>query len=227
MSDLLQQILSDWKAPKRTVKGATFDSVDSTETSGSIGNYAFQDLRLRVGSAIQEWADDADDVEDGETLADRFYALMVGIADDDKDGELTEEENFVVDQAFNDAYDYLISKGVEEADVMKLLEDGDADAAARIAEFLSDNAPEDEDADIEDFAFTDEDQEPALDAVYRKTYAIRGGKKVKIRKKISGTVRLTAKQKMAIRKAQRKAHSAGAMMRRMKSMRIRRRNGLK
>ena len=77
------------------------------------------------------------------------------------------------------------------------------------------------------FAFTKEENEPAFDAVYKKKLVIRGGKKVRINKRVSGTVRLTAKQKMAIRKAQRKAHSASALMRRMKSMRIRRRTGLK
>ena len=218
------------RVEKRPVnKQATFDSVDDTTVNNSLGAYAFQDLRMRVASAIQEWANDGTtSLDEDEGLSDRFYALLVGIADDDKDGELTEEENFVVDQAINDAYDYLISKGIEESDVMKLLEEGDNDAAARIVEYLADDLKtEDEDADIENFAFTEADQEPALDAVYKKMFAIRGGKKVKIRKKISGTVRLTSKQKMAIRKAQRKAHSAGAMMRRMKSMRLRRRSGLK
>ena len=56
--------------------------------------------------------------------------------------------------------------------------------------------------------------------------AVRNGKKMRIRKRISGTVRLSAKQKLAIRKARMKSHSAGAMMRRMKSMRMRRKMGI-
>lgn len=226
MFDLLQKTL--YKQEKAA--HATLDSVsDKEETApAGIGQFAFANLRMSVASAIQEWANNAADLGENESLADRFFALLVGIADEDKDGELTEEENYVVDQAVNEAYDYLVAKGIEEDDVMKLLENGDNAAAERIVEFLSDSLKDsDSDSDIENFAFSESDQEPALDAVYKKVFAIRGGKKVKIRKKISGTVRLTSKQKMAIRKAQRKAHSAGAMMRRMKSMRLRRRSGLK
>jgi hypothetical protein len=65
-----------------------------------------------------------------------------------------------------------------------------------------------------------------LDAVYKKKIVIRRGKKVRINKRVSGTVRLTAKQKVAVRKMLRKTHSAVAQMRRSKSMRVRRRAGL-
>ena len=67
---------------------------------------------------------------------------------------------------------------------------------------------------------------PKCSAVYKTKMAVRKGKKMRIRKRISGTVRLSAKQKLAIRKARMKSHSAGARMRRMKSMRMRKKAGL-
>jgi hypothetical protein len=57
--------------------------------------------------------------------------------------------------------------------------------------------------------------------------AIRNGKKMRIRKRVSGTVRLSAAQKVGLRKARMKSHSATARMRRAKSMKIRRKSGLK
>ena len=65
-----------------------------------------------------------------------------------------------------------------------------------------------------------------LDATYKRALAIRNGKKTIIRKRISGTVRLSAKQKMAIKKAQRKAHSGAARAKRLKSMKRRQKMGL-
>ena len=86
-------------------------------------------------------------------------------------------------------------------------------------------------SDVDAFAFDAESQESlmdsVLDAVYKKRMVIRGGKKVRINKRISGTVRLSAAQKVSIRKAGMKSRSAGARMHRMKSIRMRTRMGLK
>lgn len=59
-----------------------------------------------------------------------------------------------------------------------------------------------------------------FDAVYKKKLVIRKGKRVRINKRVSGTVRLSAKQKMAVKKMLRKSHSAVATMRRAKSQRL-------
>ena len=55
---------------------------------------------------------------------------------------------------------------------------------------------------------------------------VRNGKKVRINKRVSGTVRLSAKQKVAIKKARLKSHNARAMLKRAKSMRKRKQMGL-
>lgn len=211
-------------APRKTL-----DSADDKEPALSgADDYTVADISMAAVAAIHQWAE-TDDLDEGESYADRLVALFVGIADANKDGDITDDEQGVLEVALNTAWDYLIKCGVSEDDASSLLNDWDSDTADRVRDLVASSLPEGDDdagADIDDFVFSDDDQEPALDAAYRKKIVIRGGKKVRINKRVSGKVRLSAKQKVAIRKARMKSHSAGAMMRRMKSMRIRRRAGL-
>ncbi len=208
----------------------TLDSANDKEPKLSgADDYTIADISVSAVAAIQQWAE-TDDLDDGESYADRLMALFVGIADANKDGDITEDEQGVLQVALNAAWDYLVKCGVSEEDAGALLNDWDAEAADRVRDLVASVLPDGEDGagdDIDAFVFSDDDQEPALDAAYRKKVVIRGGKKMRINKRISGHVRLSAKQKVAIRKARMKSHSAGAMMRRMKSMRIRQRAGLK
>ena len=123
--------------------------------------------------------------------------------------------------------DYLEGKGIDAGDVESLLSDDPSfgnDVAARIHDALLDKLPQGEDAMLDDAdKFVSGDDDEMLDAVYKKVVAIRGGKKVRIKKRISGRVRLTAAQKGAVRKMQRKAFSGAAKMKRAKSMRLRHR----
>lgn len=200
--------------------------------------------RMDVAAALQQWAETgSDDLGEGETMADRLFALMVGIADDNKDGDLSDEEVAIVTAALENALDYLVGKGVDKADALAVLQDGDDEAAVRVAEFLKGALPEGADAEMEDvdnFAFDSESNESlfdcvlpevfkddaVLDAVYKKKMVVRGGRKLRINKRVSGRVVLSAAQKVAIRKARRKAHSSAAKIRRAKSMKIRARSGL-
>ncbi len=54
--------------------------------------------------------------------------------------------------------------------------------------------------------------------VYKAVKAIRNGKKVTINKRISGNIKLNAKQKAALRKAQRKSGMSSAIRKQMKSL---------
>lgn len=241
-NDLLRDALLE-KPVEAKKPAATMDSCGGKKEKDVTldeagGDYAVKNIKLQAVSTLHEWAEtEPDDLDEGEGLGDRLIAMFVGIADSNKDGEITDDEQAVIEVAMNAAWDYLLAKGVSDDDCSALLNDGDNDAAERVRDFLADKLPEGDDADdeIDNFVFTAEDQEPLLDsvsdaildAVYKKTFAIRRGKKVRINKRVSGNVRLTAKQKVAIRKAQMKSHSAAAQMRRMKSMRIRRKSGLK
>lgn len=219
------------KGKRKTVEvKKTLDSADDGESgAGNAADYTIADITLAAAAAVQQWVE-TDDLADGESCADRLLALMVGVVDANKDGEISEDEQGVLDVALSAAYDYMVSKGASEEDTDALLNDWDNDVAERVKDLIASALPEGEDeasADLDDFVFGDSDQEPALDAAYKKTFAIRKGKKVKIRKRIAGTVRLSAAQKIGIRKAQMKSHSATARMRRAKSMIKRRKMGLK
>lgn len=215
-------------AMKRRDATKTLDSTGEEPALAGADNYTIADITMSAVSAVQQWAE-TDDLDDGESYADRLMALVVGIADANKDGDITEDEQGVLEVALNAAWDYLVKCGATEEDAGALLNDWDDEAADRVRDLVASVLPEGDDeasAEIDNFVFSDSDQEPALDAVYKMKMAVRGGKKMRIRKRISGTVRLSAKQKLAIRKARMKSHSAGAMMRRMKSMRMRRKMGL-
>ena len=246
------EMIRDFLKPeqKKAKDSATFDSANGCGEKGkdkkdeatmdtAAGQYAVQYVQNQAVAAVQQWAEtESSDLDEGETLADRLMAMMVGVADANKDGEITDDEQQVIEVAMNAAWDYLKSKGATDDDCSAIFNEGDAEAASRVRDLVAGALPEGEDAaddEIDNFVFTSEDQEPLLDsvsnaiydAVYKKTFAIRKGKKVRINKRVSGTVRLSAKQKVAIRKAQMKSHSAAALMRRMKSMRMRRKAGLK
>lgn len=204
--------------------------MDAVAAAGAA--FAIADIRVAAATAIQAWvATDGADLDEGESLSDRLLAFFIGIADENKDGEITDDESTVIDIALNAAFDYLTSKGVSEDDASALLNDGDSDAADRVIDLLKGSGAEDSMADVDAFAFDAESSESlmdcVLDAVYKKRMVIRAGKKVRINKRISGTVRLSAAQKVSIRKAGMKSRSAGARMHRMKSMRMRSRMGLK
>ena len=222
LREALTKPLMDGCGEKCEEKGATKAMLDGAD------DYAKKYIANQAISTLQQWAV-TDDLDDGETIGDRLFAMTIGIADADKDGDITGDEQEVISEALSEMYDYLVGKGVSEEDAEQLLEDFDDGVAERVKDLLVDNLPDGDKADdeIDEFVFTPEDNEPAFDAVYKKKLVIRNGKKVRINKRVSGKVRLSAKQKMAIRKAQRKSHSASALMRRMKSMKKRRSMGLK
>ena len=206
-------------------QSATFDGVvhDATDDESA---YTLTQARIEAAAAVNTWTETAEeDLEDGETLADRLDALLIGTLDADKDGEITDEEADALAIVFDAAAEYLLHQGVSEDDTAALLSDGDADAAERVQELLINIAPDGEDAEydsVNDFAFNKEQQvDGTFDAVYKRKMAVRNGKKTIIRKRVAGRVKLTAKQKMAVKKMLRKSHSGKAKMRRAKSMRRR------
>lgn len=193
--------------------------------------YTMQDVQMKAVAAVQEWSETSD-LDEGEGAADRFINMLVGIADMDKDGTLSDDEQEVVQMAGNAAWDYMAGKGVAEDDLSTMFnaeDPAEANAAAgRIMEFLADGMPDgDAEAtdDMSDAVFDSADGN-LLDAVYKKRTVVRGGKKMRVNKRVSGHVRLSAKQKMAVRKMLRRSHGASATMHRMKSLRVRKSMGM-
>ena len=187
------------------------------------------DMRRDAVSVVQEWAETSDDdLDENEGLGDRLLALIAGTASEGEQ-DLTDEEAEYAAAVAELVGDYLESKGITADDVQALVGDFsfDNDVAERVHEALLDKLPQGDEAVLDDAGrFIDGDDDQLLDAAYRKTLAIRGGKKVRINKRIAGNVRLSAKQKVAVRKMQRKAFSGAAKMKRAKSMRLRRRMGM-
>ena len=179
-------------------------------------------------AAVQEWAE-TDDLEDGEGYADRLIALLIGAVDEDVDGELSEDEQDDLVEIADAAADYLASLGVADDDINALLNDLDNEAGERVQELVASKLGDG--ADVTDFVFGDGSDvsaldSAALDAVYKKKLVVRKGKKVRINKRVSGTVRLTAAQKVAVAKMRRKSNTGMAKLRRAKSMRVRKQAGL-
>jgi len=219
--------------------------LDSSSVENDIGNDITPEdaeqllITEETVNAIVEWVETNDLEDEFETLADRLYALFVGIFDANKNGELDADEEAVLDMILNIAWEYFSAKGVSDEDSDALLNKWDNDAANRVIDLLASTLPDGEDdmdADIERFVWGD-DQEPMLDSAsnkrlrklggtFRKVYAIRNGKKVRINKRIGGKARLTGKQRMAIRRMQSKRISAGSRLKRMRSMRLSRRMAL-
>ncbi|HZX80984.1 MAG TPA: hypothetical protein VFE72_08550, partial [Lysobacter sp.] len=163
-------------APKVEKKAVVLDSAASaTIALDSAGDYATKDVELRGVTALHQWVE-TDDLDDGEGFADRLLALFVGIADENKDGDIIEEEQDVIEIALTAAYDYLVTAGVTDEDASALLEDWDETAAERVRDFLAGVMPEGDDTaadEVDAFIFTAADQEPALDAAYKKVIAVR------------------------------------------------------
>lgn len=206
--------------------GVMLDGVDAIDHELMAGD-AIRFLKIKAASAIQQWADDDVQLGEGESHADRLNALMIGCADENADGEISEDEADAYDVVVNFAVEYLIRHGVDESDAVSLLEDYDNETGDRIRDLLIDVLPSDEDAenDINHFVYAKDDA--VLDSVFKKVMAIVGGIKKRINKRISGTAHRSGAQKAATRKAQRKSHGASAMMKRAKSMLKRSKMGLK
>lgn len=230
----LMKDLGAFEAPTPLLDSAALN-LKKQSILDAAGAAELADIRGQAVATLQQWATTPEsDLDEGETLADRLLSMFIGLADQNMDGDVTEDEADLIQIAMDAGYDYLLGKGVTDADASALLNDGDSGAAERIADLLTGEVATDDEAadDIDSFAF-DEDSQASLldsavfDAVYKRKMVVRGGRKVRVNKRVSGTVRLTAAQKVAIRKAGMKAHSAAARMRRLKSVNLRAKFGLK
>ncbi|CDG00372.1 hypothetical protein [Avibacterium paragallinarum] len=247
---MFEQLLHLSRLPKKAVGKPTamvanknamiLDSAEEDKPDNRLALFQEQQIASEALNYFSEWCEtNEEDLEENEGFGDRLLGLMIAVADDNQDGELDDDEQEVVTIGLNAVYDYLISKGVSEENAGALLDDFDNDLARNIHEFILTKLPQGEEemqGEMDALIFSTEENEAVLDgaladelitdAAYRKVFAIRNGKKMRINKRISGKVRLTAKQRTAIRKAQRRANTGAAKMRRLKSFKMRRRMGL-
>ena len=192
--------------------------------------------RSQAMSAVLQW------VEMGQFDYDTLDEIILVIADLDGDDDYTEDEEDYYNDVWSEVSNALLSLGAPRADVEEFCDGSgdDADKAGQrigavLTKEVKGNRMDDEDI-ISGFAFGEDAIIESVDegspmrgifeATYRRKRVVRDGKVVIRRKRVSGRVRLNAAQKAALRKARRKANTAGAKLRRRKSMRIRRRRGL-
>lgn len=228
--DMLVDMAENERQQQAPKQQAIFDGV-GYEAADDVSAYQMTDIALKVGGAMQAWIEtEPSDLDEGESLSDRFDSLMVGIIDEDHDGEISDDEAVLLEIAINKAAEWMIGKGLSEEDVGAFFNESADDAEVeRMVEFLRGVAPDGEDAEIEElnnFAFDNDSSTGAFDATYKRKIAIRAGKKVIVRKRISGRVKLSAKQKMAVKKMLRKSHSSKANRMRLKSMKKRIKMGI-
>lgn len=240
MDNLLTNVLAQrihmeaaFAAPANPLPNDPANMLDNANGNGSgTGNGEHQlddiksvftdEMRVEAAAVVGEWAD-TDTLDEGEGYGDRLYALVVGTATDGEQDLTDDEADYAADIA-ELVGDYLEARGVDAGDIDALLDEFDNDVAARVHDVLLDKMPQGDEAmlDATDrFVNGDADTGEMMDATYRKVLAVRAGKKVRINKRMGGTVRLTAGQKSAVRKMQRKAFSGTAKRKRARSMRIR------
>ena len=233
--------------PSKYDPAPTLDSAAEDDDPSAMGGADFHERRIALNAAasVQTWAED-DSLSEGETYSDRLMALLVGIVDEDKNGELDDAEMEQFDIAREAAAQYLERLGVEQDDIEALLDEWDDDAAERVRDFVASQLPDGESAaeDMNEFVFGEEAEEPVFDkafqapkgagqvsrgknkAVYKTTVVVRRGVKTFARKRIAGKVRLTPAQKLSIKKARMLSHRGPANKLRARSMRLRKRWGV-
>ncbi|MGE8046055.1 hypothetical protein ACQKO6_17865 [Pseudomonas monteilii] len=224
----LEAAFAATQSPIQPGNGAMMDNANGAGTGTGEGKHMLDDvqsvftdeMRVDAAAVVEEWSE-SDVLDSEEGYGDRLYALIVGTASEG-DEDMTDDEADYANDVANLVGDYLESQGVDSGDIDALLEDFDNDVAARVHDVLLDKMPQGQEAMLDAVdKFVHGDDDSMLDATYRKVLAIRDGKKVRVNKRIGGAVRLSAGQKAAVRKMQRKAFSGTAKRKRAKSMRIR------
>jgi len=201
----------------------TLDStVKMKKDDEDMDDASLREVKLKAMSAFEVWeATTEDELAGGEGFADRLQALLLGIWSPDKDDDIDEDEQYMIDVACDFVEGWLIGQGVDEADVNAILDDWDNEAAERVIEFLQTKEKGTFDG-IYGGAYS---AMPTLDATYKKKIVFKNGKKMIKRKRVSGHFKMTPAQRAGLKKAQRKSHNATANRKRLKSKTARKRAG--
>ncbi len=162
--------------------------------------------------------------------------MIESFSDDDDDDDIDDFAKIALSAHISDV---LASLGVSD-DLINDSFDEDSEIAdsaiEEVTEIVLENMPDDDDLDdfIAQFAFGEEESEKTqfdkLSAgkktvkkvggkslTYKAVKAVRNGKVVTVNKRVGGKVKLSAKQKSALKKARRKAMTGSALRKRIKS----------
>lgn len=224
--EYLTGVMAEAKRPK---DDPALDSAgEALDSAASV--YLGHSLRLHAASVLNQWAETMDeDLDPGETLADRLLALLMASVDENGDDELDETEQEMLEAVFSAAEEYLLSLDVAPEDVSDLLDNWTEEAAVRVRDAVAAALPDGDEADdlLSQFAFDAEAAASVFDSVYRKVVTFQDGKRVIQRKRISGPPKkMSQKQKIAFAAIRRKAHTSAANLLRKRSVKKRLTSGL-
>lgn len=202
----------------------------------AVDEHTTASIRVDAMAAVLTW------IEEGDFSYNTLDETVVVVTDIDGDYELTEAEENLYSDIWNQIPNALLTLGADKSDVQELVNgsnDAADKAAARIGKALSQKMEEeeaDDDSLIMGFAYGedailestsyDDSLHGILEASYKQIKAVRDGEIEFVRKRTSGQVRLSAAQKANLRKGRRKAHTAPAELKRRKSMKVRKQHGM-
>ena len=186
--------------------------------TGAVDDYADRQIRSAGMATALAWLDE------GDFSFSALDVLVVGMVDVDGDDEIGDDEEADYNDLLTAVAEALVRLGGAEDNVAALIDDEDDAAGEKLGKHLTaqlESATLDDDEIVTRFAMRSGEQ--ILEAGTRKI--VRDGKVV-IKKKRIKKYRMTAAQRQSLKKARRKAHSAGARRARAKSLRIRKKRGL-
>jgi len=174
-------------------------------------DHANQTARSDAMAGAIVWATEtAGDAED-------LDALVMGLAGVDGEGDFSDDDFALYEDAAQEVAEAFVALGADQSDVEAAISEASQDAASAIVEVVEasiDEAEKSTDEIITAFGVADKAMFEA------KKMVVRGGKKKWVKKPLKKK-RMNAKQKAALRKARKKAHTGAAKKNRAKSMRRR------
>ncbi len=208
-----------------SLKGASRENEDmpifeaDDPDAGAVEDFADRQVRSAAMAVAIGWVNEED-----YTYA-ALDATVVGMVDIDGDEEVGEDEEADYNDLLSAVAEALVRLGGSESNVLAFIEDEDDAAGEKLGKHLAaklENTTASDDDIINRFAMRS--GEAILEAGTRKV--VRDGKIV-IKKKRVKKYRMSAAQRQALKKARRKANTAAARRARKKSMRVRKKMGLK
>jgi len=206
---------ADFSAPVEDEKEMSVDEQVLDSASDDFGEK--QERAAGMATALT-W------VEDEDYSFDALSAIVAGIVndDDDDDGETTDDEEAEYNGLMAATAEALVSLGGKPANVSEFIDDENDEAGEKLGEYIQDKidgVPSDDATLVSHFAVK---KDIVFDAAIK---TIRDGKVV-LKKKRLKKKRMSPKQRMALKKAQKKANSSAAKRKRAKSMKIRKSRGM-
>ena len=191
-----------------------FESAPSD--SSKMDDFGEKQLRASAMSIALAW------VEDANFSFPAIDALVIGMSDLDEDGEVSEEEEDFYNELLWSLGDALVALGGNKGQVETFIDKEDDDAGAKLGAFLKKKLDETEDDDADIIGRFVIKGDMVFEATKK---VIRNGKVVLIRKPVRKK-RLSAAQRMGLKKARRKSNTGAARLARKKSMRLRKQRGI-